>query len=172
MYDKVFNVDMKLCGFFNRACHYIFLNKIFSVISRLGNGIFWYALMLLLPFLYGTSATLVVLQMAISGLSGSVIYLVLKRGTERPRPYVINNLIKLGTQPLDQFSFPSGHTLHAVGFSTIVCDYYPEFIIVLLPVTGLIAISRMILGLHYPSDVLVGAGIGLLTAVLVLNIFN
>lgn len=172
MFDKVFNADMKLCGFFNKACHYTMINKSFSVISRLGNGIFWYALMILLPFIYGLSATLVVLQMAIAGLSGSLIYYILKRGIERPRPYVVNDLIKLGTQPLDQFSFPSGHTLHAVGFSTIVCFYYPEFTLVLLPVTALIAISRMLLGLHYPSDVLVGAGIGLLMAMLVLNIFN
>ena len=172
MYDKVFNADMKLCGFFNKACHYTMIKKSFSVISRLGNGIFWYALMILLPFIYGFSATLVVLQMAIAGLSGSLIYYILKRGIERPRPYVVNDLIKLGTQPLDQFSFPSGHTLHAVGFSTIVCFYYPEFILVLLPVTALIAISRMLLGLHYPSDVLVGAGIGLLMAILILNIFN
>lgn len=172
MYEKVFNVDMKLCGFFNRACHYTLINKFFSIISRLGNGMFWYALMILLPIIYGTSAILVVLQMTIAGLSGSLVYLMLKRGIERPRPYVANELILLGTQPLDQFSFPSGHTLHAVGFSTIVCYYYPEFTIFLLPVTALIAISRMLLGLHYPSDVLVGAGIGLLTAVLVLNIFN
>lgn len=172
MYEKVFNVDMKLCGFFNRACHYTLINKFFSTISRLGNGVFWYALMILLPILYGMSAMLVVLQMSIAGLTGSAVYLLLKRGIERPRPYVANALILLGTQPLDQFSFPSGHTLHAVGFSTIVCYYYPSFTLILLPISALIAISRMILGLHYPSDVLVGAGIGLVTAVLVLNIFN
>ena len=172
MYEKAFYFDMKLCGFFNRACHYNVIKQIFSVVSRLGNGIFWYVLMLLLPIFYGTGAVLVVAQMIIAGLSGTLVYLYLKKRTERLRPYVVNESIKLGTPPLDQYSFPSGHTLHAIGFSIIVCYYYPEFIVFLIPVSILVATSRMILGLHYPSDVLVGAGIGFTSAIMVLSIFN
>lgn len=172
MYEKAFYVDMKLCGFFNRACHYSMINKVFSVISRLGNGVFWYILMLLLPLFYGLEAIVIVVQMIVAGLSGTLVYLYLKKRTERPRPYAINESIKVGAQPLDQYSFPSGHTLHAIGFSTIVCYYYPEFIGLLIPVSILVAVSRMILGLHYPSDVLVGAGIGFSTAIMVLSIFN
>ncbi|MFK5914466.1 MAG: phosphatase PAP2 family protein [Woeseiaceae bacterium] len=172
MYEKAFNFDMKLCGFFNRACHYNFIKLFFSVISRLGNGVFWYALMLMLPLFYGIEAVLVVAQMLVAGLSGTLVYLYLKKRTKRARPYTVNGGIELGTQPLDQYSFPSGHTLHAIGFSMIVCYYYPEFIIFLVPVSILVAFSRMILGLHYPSDVLVGAGIGFTTAVTVLFLFN
>ena len=172
MYEKAFYVDMKLCGFFNRACHYNMIKQTFSIVSRLGNGLFWYVLMLLLPLIYGTEAILVVVQMIVAGLSGTLVYLYLKKRTKRPRPYAVNRGIELGAQPLDQYSFPSGHTLHAIGFSTIVCYYYPEFIVFLIPVSILVAISRMILGLHYPSDVLVGAGIGFTTATIVLSIFN
>lgn len=172
MYEKAFYLDMKLCGFFNRACHYNMIKQIFSVISRLGNGLFWYVLMLLLPFFYGSEAVLVVVQMIVAGLSGTLVYLYLKKRTRRPRPYAVNGMIELGAQPLDQYSFPSGHTLHAIGFSTIVCYYYPEFIAFLIPVSILVAISRMILGLHYPSDVLVGAGIGFTAAAMVLSVFS
>lgn len=172
MYEKAFYLDMKLCGFFNRACHYNLIKKIFTVISRLGNGVFWYILMALLPLFYGSESIMVVVQMIASGLSGTLVYLYLKKSTKRPRPYAVNGSIELGTQPLDQYSFPSGHTLHAIGFSTIVCYYYTEFIVFLIPVSILVAVSRMILGLHYPSDVLVGAGIGFTTAAMVLSIFN
>ena len=172
MYEKAFYVDMKLCGFFNRACHYNIIKKMFAVISRLGNGVFWYALMVLLPLFYGSEAIMVVVQMIAAGLSGTLVYLYLKKSTKRARPYAVNGGIELGTQPLDQYSFPSGHTLHAIGFSTIVCYYYPEFIAFLVPVSILVAVSRMILGLHYPSDVLVGAGIGFTTAAMVLSFFN
>jgi len=172
MYEKVFNADMKLCGFFNRACHYNFVQLIFSVISRLGNGIFWYVLMIALPIIYDLSAIVVVLQMLVSGLMGVLIYKLIKNNTVRLRPYMVSESIKLGAQPLDQFSFPSGHTLHAIGFSNIICFHYPEFTFFLLPITVLIAVSRMILGLHYPSDVLVGALIGLLTSFSALLIFN
>jgi len=172
MYEKAFYFDMKLCGFFNRACHYTVVKNIFSVISRLGNGIFWYTLMIILPLLYGLSAITVVVQMIVAGLSGTLVYLYLKKRTERPRPYAINNGITLGAQPLDQYSFPSGHTLHAIGFSSIVCYYYPEFISILAPVSILVAVSRMILGLHYPSDVVVGAGIGFVTSAITLMAFT
>jgi undecaprenyl-diphosphatase len=66
--------------------------------------------------------------------------------------------------PLDQHSFPSGHTLHAVAFSTIAVTEFHTLAWLLVPFTFLVALSRVILGLHYPSDVLAGAIIGALVA--------
>ena len=172
MYEKVYNVDLKLCGFFNRACHYNFIKLLFSVISRLGNGVFWYLLMLSLPFIYGFTAITIVFQMLMTGILGLIIYKIMKQNTERLRPYMVCDAIKLGTQPLDQYSFPSGHTLHAVGFSNILCFYYPELTLMLYSITALLAASRMILGLHFPSDVLMGAGIGLSTSSFIIAVFN
>ena len=65
---------------------------------------------------------------------------------------------------LDEFSFPSGHTLHAVSFSLIAIAYYSWMLWPLLLFTVLVAMSRVILGLHYPSDVLVATGLGVLLA--------
>jgi len=164
MYEKVFNVDVKLCELFNRASHYNIIKILFSIISRLGDGIFWYSLMIFLTFHYGQSAIPIVLQMALSGVFGLIIYKLIKSNTARLRPYIACTQIKLGAQPLDQYSFPSGHTLHAVGFTNIICFYYTDFFYILLPITALIAASRMILGLHYPSDVVMGAIIGFITS--------
>jgi undecaprenyl-diphosphatase len=65
---------------------------------------------------------------------------------------------------LDQFSFPSGHTMHAVGFSIVALSYHPELFWLLVPFAALVALSRPILGLHYPSDVVAGAALGALIA--------
>jgi undecaprenyl-diphosphatase len=66
--------------------------------------------------------------------------------------------------PLDHFSFPSGHTLHAMAFSLVALFYYPHLAWLLLPFTLLVALSRVVLGLHYPSDVMAGAALGVLIA--------
>jgi len=66
--------------------------------------------------------------------------------------------------PLDEFSFPSGHTLQAVSFTIVALAWYPHLAPLLLGFTALIGASRVILGLHYPSDVLaailIGSGLG------------
>ena len=62
--------------------------------------------------------------------------------------------------PLDAFSFPSGHTLHAVAFTLVALNYYPALAPTLVAFTLLTAGSRVVLGLHYPSDVLAGAALG------------
>ena len=98
--------------------------------------------------------------MAVVALVCLGIYKVLKNNLVRERPYIKWDTIRNGTAPLDLYSFPSGHTLHAVAFTIVAVTYYPMLSVVLIPFTVLIALSRVILGLHYPTDVLVGTAIG------------
>jgi undecaprenyl-diphosphatase len=98
--------------------------------------------------------------MLLAGGSGTLVYKLLKQRTLRPRPFQVIQAISLGTAPLDKFSFPSGHTLHAVTFTLVALHYYPALAWLLIPFTLLVAASRLVLGLHYPSDVLAGAALG------------
>lgn len=129
-------------------------------VSRLGDGVFWYMLMLALIAWHGLNALPAVLHMILAGLIGTLIYKWLKGATERPRPYQVCPSICCLTAPLDRFSFPSGHTLHAVVFSLVATAYYPALGWVVWPFTALVALSRLVLGLHYMSDVLIGALLG------------
>ena len=70
-----------------------------------------------------------------------------------------NNFV-CGAAPLDRYSFPSGHTLHAISLTVLYGAYEPMMLIVMAPFAALVAASRIVLGLHYPSDVLVGGTIG------------
>jgi undecaprenyl-diphosphatase len=117
--------------------------------------------MLLLPVFYGLEAIQVSLHMAIVSMVGLGLYKWLKLSTVRVRPYRFNENILQNVAALDQFSFPSGHTLHAVSFSAVLLSYYPEWAVLVIPFAALVALSRVILGLHYPSDVLIGALLGL-----------
>ena len=132
----------------------------FAIISRLGNGVFWYVLMLALPLLYGVDAIQTSVMMLITGLVGVLIYKLLKSNLVRQRPCIHHDAIQQGTAMLDLYSFPSGHTLHAVTFTIIAVQAFPGLGMILVPFALLIAASRVVLGLHYPSDVLAGALIG------------
>jgi undecaprenyl-diphosphatase len=153
-------MDFSICLLFNRLVTWEFIRRLFAFFSRLGNGVFWYALIAVLPFVDGLRGGIAALHMLLVGFAGLVIYKLMKRKFIRERPFVKNHSIQLGTTPLDRFSFPSGHTLHAVGFSLVAIAYYPLLASLLVPFALLIALSRMILGLHYPSDVIMGAAIG------------
>ena len=160
MVEKFISMELELCLLINRLCEYRVCRSFFATISRLGDGVFWYTLMLLLPFLYGFEAWKVSVAMATASLIGLLIYKLIKSQTERLRPYAVNEHINLGTAPLDKYSFPSGHTLHAVSFTIIAVFHFPELGWILIPFSALVALSRVLLGLHYPTDVAAGAVIG------------
>ncbi len=140
----------------------------FAAISRLGNGIFWYSVMFLMPVVYGDWK--LVLVMVATGAASTLLYRFIKSRTQRPRPCEAYALPYLTVLPLDRFSFPSGHTLHAVGFTLLATHCHPELGWVLVPFTLLVALSRLVLGLHYPSDVLTGAAIGSFMAISAISI--
>lgn len=158
--------DTALCVRINRCNREPGVQRFFGAVSRLGDGVIWYALMALLLILEREAALQAVLHMIAVGLLGLMLYKWLKQKTLRPRPCNLHIAITRSTAPLDEFSFPSGHTLHAVGFSLVAIAYFPWLAPVLLPFTLLVALSRIVLGLHYPTDVLAGAALGYALATL------
>ena len=152
--------DRIWCLRFNQAGRRAWVRTTFGAVSRLGDGAFWYGLMLALLVSRGWQAVIPVAHMLAVGIVCLAVYKWLKGKTLRPRPFELNREIFLGAAPLDQFSFPSGHTLHAFAFSIVVLAYYPALAWLVAPFTLLVAASRLVLGLHYPTDVLAGAMIG------------
>lgn len=160
VWQRVSAVDNNLCLIVNRMSHQRMLAQLFRFISRIGDGLFWYALMLVLPLSYGLDGLYASGVMVIVGAINLFLYKKCKGTISRERPYVTIEPIQLVGAPLDRYSFPSGHTLHAVGFTVVATAFFPALWIVLYPVAFLIALSRPLLGLHYPSDVLVAALVG------------
>jgi undecaprenyl-diphosphatase len=160
MLTRLDHAELRLCVTFNRAVHRAGLRQLFRIASRLGDGPVWYALIVLLPVFAGRAALGTSLRMAIAGLVGLLIYKALKQRLVRERPFITHDVIVRAALPLDRFSFPSGHTLHAICFTVLAIDAFPLLAWVLVPLASLIALSRVVLGLHYPSDVLAGAALG------------
>ena len=157
---RMLDLDLKGCLYLNQFSHTQNIALFFKVISKLGDGIFWYLMLFTVWVLQGIQYSLQMLYLVLGSCVGTAIYKILKRKTVRPRPYQVHQVIRLGERPLDHFSFPSGHTLHAVMVTTLLGYIQPVLLLLMLPFTMLVAVSRMVLGLHYPTDVAVGALIG------------
>ena len=157
------HAEYRLCRRLNRGVQHTWVRVLFMTASRLGDGVIWYALMLALPLLYGAAGLRVAAIMLATGVVGLALYKILKRTFVRERPFIRHAGISLAGAPLDRYSFPSGHTLHAVAFTWQACVAFPELTVVLLPLALAIAASRVVLGLHYPTDVVVGALLGAIT---------
>ncbi len=156
--------ETRWCRRANHWCRRQTLRRFFARISRLGDGAFWYALMLALVLVDGMDGVRASAHMAATGVIALTLYKLLKRWTRRPRPFAADLRIRAWVAPLDEFSFPSGHTLHAVSFSIVALAYYPWLAPLVVPFSACVALSRVVLGLHYPSDVLAATLIGALLA--------
>ena len=91
--------------------------------------------------------------------------LTLKPLIARVRPYDVVD-VPLLVEKLSDFSFPSGHTLASVGAATALTLYYRRFGMAALTLAAVIAFSRLYLFVHYPTDVVAGALLGVALAFL------
>ncbi len=163
---KLLHWDTRLCLQVNLLSHQKWVAQFFKGISRLGDGWFWLLALVIVTVEWVWQAQaphlimIKVVAVVFTSSCGYGLYKLLKIHTVRPRPYQVHQAITLGERPLDVFSFPSGHTLQAVLWTVMLGYQAPVLLWLLLPFTLLVALSRLVLGLHYPSDVMVGAGIG------------
>ena len=161
--------ELPLCLAINRTNRRRWARRLFSLISRLGDGWFWGATAAGLLAARGWVGTPVLAQMAAVMVLCVLVYRNIKPRAQRPRPCAMDDGILRTVPPLDRYSFPSGHTMHAVAFTLVVLATYPVLGLLLVPFTLLVAASRVVLGLHYPSDVAAGAFIGAAAALFVLQ---
>jgi len=119
--------------------------------TRMGDGWIWYGLGLML-LAYGG-------QQRFSAV-GIFVFKALKKLSQRPRPCQIEPHCWSKVLPPDQFSFPSGHTMTAFSIALVVSYFYPPLEGVLFFLALSIAVSRIVLGMHFLSDVLAGVVMG------------
>ncbi len=128
--------------------------------TRVGDGWLWYAMGLAIAILGGKTRFEAVGAAGLSSVLSILMFLCLKRLTGRRRPCQIAPHCWATLLPPDQFSFPSGHTMTAFAVAIPLLLFYPTLAIGLLFCALSIAMSRILLGMHFLSDVVAGALIG------------
>ena len=168
IFDPILRLDQKSLFYVFNLGHQFNITRSAKLISRLGDG-YLYALLALVIYQWdvidGES-------FVVHGLLALAIelplYLLLKNTIRRPRP--TRSLADLFPrhQASDKYSLPSGHTAAAFLFATLLSFYYPQWFMLFFATAGLIGLSRILLGVHYPSDIAAGILLGCGSALIVL----
>jgi undecaprenyl-diphosphatase len=128
--------------------------------TRGGDGWLWYAMSLILLLFGGAHRFAAVGAAGLATGTGIGLFLWLKRAFHRRRPCTLEPHCWATLLPPDQFSFPSGHSITAFAMTLALGSFYPQIMMGLLFCAVSIAISRILLGMHFLSDVIVGSAIG------------
>ena len=146
-----------------------FLDNVMPIVTMLGNmGIFWVAVALII------SAKAKYRRCSITMLAGMVIgviigNLIIKNIIQRDRPCWINEIENMLIANPQDFSFPSGHTMSSFIAATILFHYDKRLGIPSFGAAILIAFSRLYLYVHFPSDIIGGALLGIVIACMTIS---
>ncbi len=157
-------IDFSVLNFIQEHLRCTFLDFLFPVITHLGDmGIIWIliALVLLLFKRHRKTGITMIIGLVLGFIIGN---LFLKNVVGRLRPFEMEEGIKLLIKAPKDPSFPSGHTLSSVTSATILFLTYKKRAIIFLILAFLIAFSRLYLYVHFPSDVIFGAILGVIIA--------
>lgn len=136
------------------------MNLYFRMITHMGGALFISATTLLLIILTTNQTRLTAISSAAALALSHIPVQLVKKLFPRKRPYLQIETTKILPNPLKDHSFPSGHTTAV--FSVIVpfLVQIPSLTAILIPLGLSVGVSRIYLGLHYPSDVIAGGILG------------
>jgi undecaprenyl-diphosphatase len=143
--------------------------------TRMGDGWMWLVVGVLLG-LGDTECHQVLAAAAVSAGVANIVLVLVKGRVRRPRPCDLARSRPSEVKPLlyfasDCYSFPSGHSLNAFAICSVLALSFPLLAAPLLVVASSVAASRVMLGLHFLSDVLVGSALGALIGGSVFAVF-
>ena len=139
--------------------------------TRMGDGSLWASLAVIVIVFGGARRFEALAAAVMAGSVGVGLFMKLKRVIGRKRPCAIEPHCWAKLLPPDQFSFPSGHTITAFSVAMALDMFYPEMRVGLVFCAGSIAASRVLLGMHFLSDVIAGAMLGTLLGFTSASIF-
>jgi decaprenylphosphoryl-5-phosphoribose phosphatase len=158
------DLDLRLMRFMRTRGHTPGLEKAAGALGKAGNnGAVWFGIGVLLAIFDGSNREAWLICAALGPVAIGLNYVV-KLIVRRPRP-VLEGLPPLGGAP-SSLSFPSAHATSSFAVATAMTRVEPWAALAFILAVAL-ALGRPYLGMHYPSDVLVGAILGVVLGLIV-----
>ncbi len=177
MLETLLNLDGNILLFIQEFIRNPLITPIVIFITSLGDGgKIWIAatILLLIP-----EKTRKIGMMSALALLGSLIINnnIIKNIIARPRPYMVLEELRILIPRPSEYSFPSGHTSSSFAAAIVFYRQLPKkWGVLAVVLAALIGFSRMYVGVHYPTDVLAGIGMGMFLALaaeyIVLNVLE
>jgi undecaprenyl-diphosphatase len=160
--DIFYSIDLAIFYFINHTISTGFLNKFFSIITNVNNWYITFLFLLGLLFFKGgrlgkLSALGILILITITDQSS---HKILKELFDRARPCNVLSDVLTPLGCTGSYSFPSNHAVNNFAAASFFATLYPGYRTILFIIASLVALSRVYLGLHYPSDIIAGAAIG------------
>ncbi|WKJ89937.1 phosphatase PAP2 family protein [Methylomonas montana] len=165
---SIHKYDVTMFTWLNNVAIHASLVRLCRTISRTADGFLYVLVAAWLCWDQGVDDVLLH-AMVLAFLIERPVYLLLKKGFKRNRPQqVLQNFCSV-VRPADQFSFPSGHTSAAFMVATLLGYFLPDLLPALYLWAALVGFSRVVLGVHFPTDTLMGVVLGVGTAIFSLD---
>ncbi|MDF2722398.1 MAG: rane-associated phospholipid phosphatase [Paenibacillus sp.] len=152
--------DQRLFYIVNRKIRHPALDVLFSWITHAGGATFAITATLALGLFGGSDWSLVGWECLAALAVSHIPVAIMKRAYQRVRPYLALPETYYGKNPLTDHSFPSGHSTAIFSIVVPLSEAAPLLALFLLPLALLVSLSRIYLGLHYPSDCIAGIALG------------
>ena len=148
--------DVGLFYLVNKKITNQFLDRVMILVTCLGSTSFSIGISLFMSIYFYKWTTNLGFFLSINLLIGLIIVQIIKRLVNRPRPYISLNSVVPIYPPSCKYSFPSGHTCASFSIAYTLSMIYPFYSWLFLVLASLVAISRIYLGVHYPTDIVIG----------------
>ncbi|HEX2925409.1 MAG TPA: phosphatase PAP2 family protein [Ruminiclostridium sp.] len=169
---KLYTTDLNTLLVFNNSIKCKFLDKVMPVITNLGGAIATISTCLVIIALGRGMVGRMGVQALIALTVSHLIVHFLKNSVCRPRPKDVLPNINTFDVSLDYYSFPSGHTTAAFAIATTLALNLHILAFICFPLAFIVAISRLYLGVHYPSDVLAGIAVAIFSSIVIHSVIS
>lgn len=164
--------ETRLFHFVNQRIQHQFLDHFFTKITHLGGATASIMVAICLACFGQGSLRTAGIQALIALTISHIPVAIMKKRYPRLRPYLVHPQTITQKNPLTDHSFPSGHTTAIFSVMIPIVYAMPMLGLALIPIACIVGLSRIYLGLHYPSDCIVGCLLGTTTSIVTIALWG